>query len=116
MREIKFRAWQRIGTPHMVPWKHHLQNFTFKEFNSGYYEFMQYTGLKDRKGKEIYESDIVAWNTGEKFVVRWFAPHAKFLYRCIKKGYGIDNDAGSHEVEVIGNIYEHSHLLEKAES
>lgn len=71
----------------------------------------EYTGLKDKNSKEIYEGDVVAWNTGEKFVVRWFVPHAKFLYRYIKKGYGIDNDAGSHEVEIIGNIYENPELL-----
>ena len=123
-REIKFRAFDEqmnrmeyFGLGDTVP-------YYYKDEHSSAtrYEVMQYTGLQDQNGKEIYEGDIVEYNTGEKFKVIWTYRNASFEYGLIKKkerqdigirhsnGF-ITNSLGSHEVKVIGNIYEDSHLL-----
>lgn len=65
MREIKFRAWS----------EKHKQMYTgigpFIDQSSGvsdHMPLMRYTGLKDKNGKEIYESDRVRWDGGEYVV------------------------------------------------
>lgn len=67
--------------------------------------WMQYTGLKDRLGKEIYEGDIVEFNYG---VLGKFREEIKF----IDGGFWIKRDDGTNYIpsveyrEIIGNIYE----------
>ena len=62
MREIKFRAWMIAGK-YMKQWDdlEHL-NFWAYANHGGIWELMQYTGLKDKNGKEIYEGDILGLN------------------------------------------------------
>lgn len=125
MREIKFRAWDKerncmrecvtIGctnsdwpTLAREPWN---QNF----INSveGEYELMQYTGLKDKNGKEIYESDIVEC-FGENFEVIY--DNCKFILKGFYCGcFDVPNDAFSEGIgcmEVIGDIYQNPNMLE----
>lgn len=91
------------------------------------YEFMQFTGLKDKNGKEIFEGDIIRWVIfddgwdGERFnlnknrimkegigKVYWALDHYKI--RGCKKTISSLVCFGSKEV--IGNIYENPELLE----
>ena len=78
-------------------------------------ELMQFTGLKDKNGKEIYEDDIVrtykpmasGFGDNNIAIVKWIEYDAKFLFRC--KGLGAQDPTGN--CEVIGNIYENPELI-----
>ena len=113
-REIKFRAWDKkekvMREQGEIYFNHGLPN-TFDIWDS--YELMQYTGLKDRNGKEIYEGDIVNYNkegfhNGLNGFVEWFgsgfyiAKHIP-LFSIVEKF--------KTDIEIIGNIYQNPEIL-----
>ncbi|WP_243280152.1 YopX family protein, partial [Clostridium tertium] len=89
-------------------------------------EIMQYTGLKDKNGKEIYEGDIVKYKVkgSDKTyttVMKFNEDHGAFLfgiYEGVKMPCGKKTRMNKYtrksvgSVEVIGNIYENPGLLE----
>lgn len=74
----------------------------------------QYTGLKDKNGREIYEGDIVRNhrdNSNELLEVLWQKEVPGFRFKRIKRG--LTTVFVAHvDLEVIGNIYEDPELLE----
>ena len=132
MREIKFRAWNEV-LEKMYNWYEFLNTNmknTFIAPESTGMILMQYTGLKDKKGKEIYERDIVKINAhsydfgfekdriGEiRFLEGCFGfykelSEKKYLFNELSTEFGY----GELEYyEVIGNIYENPELLENKE-
>lgn len=105
MREIKFRAWDSKNK------KMKYQENGTRFYDSGGvfpcevieithvhhgWEWMQYTGLKDKNGREIYESDIVMFNGGLK-VIEW-----------VDAGFNI---LSGKEYNIVGNIYEDEELV-----
>jgi len=70
-------------------------------------ELMQYTGLKDKNGKEIYEGDILdgLWEC------YWIDIKAMFAFRKFNNIAAMCGQEFSTTREIIGNIYEHPQLL-----
>ena len=98
-REIKFRAWHlEYGMLYFD-----LDNF-IKDYHNQYGNIMQYTGLKDRNGKEIYEGDIVDYGNSRFMPVEFI--NGTF---CICKNTAMPTLMTLYPV--IGNIYENPELL-----
>jgi len=113
MREIKFRAWDKQNQCWVAPeivekWA----IFTLENTSGVVHKFMQYTGLKDKDGKEIYEEDIVNYSIqGTKqvipSVVEWTNTGFELFFQDTDPYFRLDLES----VEVIGNIYENPELL-----
>lgn len=136
MREIKFRCWD-IENKEMLE----VQELDYADSYDGqpmirttmyndYFDtedmiLMQYTGLKDKNGKEIYEGDII-------YCKQYIGGNC--VEYCIEKGYVCFNDGEfglyrkqgyyqslykfkeyDYEFEVIGNIYDNPELLVEKE-
>lgn len=150
-REIKFRAWDSINSKWLLgydypnlggfsmmgevmafgEWQHVLASFKIEDWDK--IILMQFTGLKDKNGKEIYEGDVIRITAGHptwtksNFKVVFFEgafslccmdgmsgrdkPCSFINYSdlCVENGY---NEDLSSYVEVIGNIYENPELLQ----
>jgi uncharacterized phage protein (TIGR01671 family) len=109
MREIKFRAWDKITRKWIFEGLtiNQIASLSYYEFENKDVEFMQFTGLKDKNGKEIYEGYIINVN-GENICIT-------FEDGCFGV-YGKDNSCALFELDefnIIGNIYENPELLTK---
>ena len=118
MREIKFRAWDKerriMYYPKILGFDYN-GDLIFIDTNneylnhtrdSSFIKLMQYTGIKDKNGKEIYEGDIVLQTvSNKKFIVKYDYDWCGFSpFISCYQGYKV--------YKVIGNIYENPELLE----
>ena len=110
MREIKFRAWD-IEMKVMLDWKDIEEQWRDEGYHpailSGdHYVPMQFTGLHDKNGKEIWEGDIVRHHMFHPTRIKDL--HNFYdICRDIKR-----YDWKPESLEVIGNVYENPELLE----
>ena len=81
---------------------------------------MQSTGLVDKNGKEIFEGDILAFETDDEVInvkIFWDEKHALFMFGSEK--YNEEEplaelvEANTYPFEIIGNVYENPELLEE---
>lgn len=129
MKVLKFRVWDLIGK-RMLQWGD-IMNLPAWEIFPGpeqrAFIVMQYTGLKDMNGKEIYEGDIIdihqTVNGCNLFVITWgdVGISARYLIDSemlreyeydIKELLEVNIGKYEKSVEVVGNIYENDELLE----
>ncbi|ASU12185.1 hypothetical protein BKQ19_05245 [Lacticaseibacillus paracasei] len=124
MREIKFRAWDKENKK--------MAQVSRIDFGPGGIKYLvddsvllEYTGLHDKSGREIYEGDIlkVTSEDGESYVatVKWFGDegYPAFDLAGIPAAWCYESNAlatifesGVETCEVIGNIFENPELLE----
>ena len=123
-REIKFRAWDKrrsqMSEVFGLQWDARgvavdvLDDRDSDNWErSGDFELMQYTGLKDKNGREIYEGDVVTLNSEMRHaaVVKFEDGAFKVVNRNVFEDlYG---SYSSPRAEVIGNIYENPDLLKE---
>jgi uncharacterized phage protein (TIGR01671 family) len=126
MREIKFRG-KRTGTWHYFDltgstgWAKELLNLIGDQESAFVFDtpLEQYTGLKDRNGKEIYEGDIVRSHNGALMgVVIYQAPAFVIKRNARAKTWGefILAPQENQFQEVIGNVHENPELIEQSDT
>ncbi|MGE7890899.1 YopX family protein [Bacillus cereus] len=124
MREIKFRAWdeelkkmysgaQIECRDNLDAWLSYGELAIYRIDDGEYVQLknIQYTGLKDKNGLEIFESDIVKRHDDLLYIVEWHEEDTMFYY---KDSYGDEDDdlrMSAVSFEVVGNIYENPELL-----
>jgi len=126
MREIKFRAWDKSTK------KMYYEGFSisctgqsdsdggvyfsgriFKKYNPLEIEYMQFTGLLDKNGKEIYEGDVMEWVEDPEDYFRGEVVFEEVAFAI--KGQDNLNSLNYDEFVIIGNIYENPELLKENE-
>lgn len=123
-REIKFREWETERKTMVIGEREDYDDsvsFRFEHEEGGERILMQYTGLKDKNGVEIFEGDIVYWESTIMNKNQW-----QGVVKFIGAGFCVQTSGNSRNtpdwlyaatkdetLEIIGNIYENPELLEK---
>jgi len=126
-RVVKFRAWGHLAKEDdyrmffnvSLAWSFNaMMPYTLNDQMICDHSLMQYTGLEDKSGKEIYEGDIVKTtytnhdHNGEIYFqptrLKWSVKHSPFSNQGL-----FVYSRHDYSVEIIGNIHENRELLEK---
>jgi len=115
MREIKFRFWDKeLKKFSELPQKYKIEDINYYTD----YEIIQYTGLKDKNGKEIYEGDVLHAKGFWGIYIVWDKENARFGILntdwVVSQGHIMKMPIFelSSVYEIVGNIYENTELLE----
>lgn len=135
MREIKFRVWDKVESKLFSPvyeaYNGRLLDLSISlsgellrrtlenpcEHQSLFpdrYVVMQFTGWKDKNGNEIYEGDLIMAYKSGPYEVIWQSHSGQWIMQSVKDGRGYRQmayDYAQIDYEIIGNIYQHPHLI-----
>lgn len=113
MRELKFRAWDKIAKQMLLDVQdHRIRKWSFASLiKDSNFILMQFTGLLDCNNKEIYEGDIVKIKNrpligGE---VKYF--HGSFVIGKCNENRALIKNYSKNLIEVVGNIYQEPRML-----
>jgi uncharacterized phage protein (TIGR01671 family) len=112
-REIKFRAWDLDAKDKMYHWEEISRTF-IEHLNHPRVAVMQFTGLTDKNGKEIYEGDLISESNSSPYEVKWQYHSVKWIMQSFEEGRyyrEMHSDYAKNNYEIIGNIYENKELL-----
>lgn len=137
MREYKFRAWDKKYKAMYYNIQYYsdysnLPSYENVDYNSklthikeildigNFYEFlenenfivMQYTGLKDKNGKDVYEGDVLTICNGSINGYKLLEKNRGVIFKDGSFNIPIFDFDSTHYFEVIGNIYDNPELLE----
>ena len=125
MREIKFRAWDKSNK--IILYTGFIINAdgqvaTITNDHDWDLVLMQYTGLKDKNGFEIYEMDIIKYFMGKIAIIKfgdymvngsdYYSNYTKAGFFCEYLNRETSGLTTEKNIEIIGNIYENPELLE----
>lgn len=127
MREIKFRMWNKkekkmydIGVLDFDDKKAYMKgylNYTVSNYMFENIELMQFTGLHDKNGKEIYEGDILPFTMYDLKTEYYYIVFRNGEFEAInKQDTNFIWRSAWKESTVIGNIYENPDLLKGADN
>ncbi len=124
-REIKFRAWDKIcrkmfydgeldnGDIIVIHLDGKIEISDEETYKPKDFILMQYTGIKDKKGKEIYEGDILEFDAKEwgsdktnKSAVEWDGENGEWSCMGVYREW-------SEWCQVIGNVFENPELIKE---
>lgn len=139
-REIKFREWDSVREEfmpgHGLSYSKRAEydnevGFRFEHMESdedwadGHRVLEQFTGLKDKNGKEIYEGDVLyfesVWCVGDEYdpreeehtgFVKYRPDYASYVVNCNGKIYPLEELTSFDGYSVQGNVHENPELLE----
>ncbi|TDM32711.1 hypothetical protein ETI11_01345 [Macrococcoides canis] len=127
----KFRAWDEVIDQMFIPDSIHFDSKGMVDgigskktvFGIEDFELMQSTGLHDKNGKEIFEGDIVKVSQDDEYFISFVKNMIEFdcpgfdvpfpddwNYECNVLSHVMNTE---QNIEIIGNIHEHSELLEE---
>jgi uncharacterized phage protein (TIGR01671 family) len=136
MREIEFKVWckgtdsnKNFNIPRWFDVNDYILNkyytiFDNTEFNE-HFEFLQFTGLKDKEGNKIFEGDIIEYqqsyfNVSPEAEKSWIPKRGVIIYDNNLTAFTIQgkltltgfDGAGRYNFKVIGNIFNNPELIE----
>ncbi len=130
MKNIKFRAWAHgvdtmtffdnviVATGELSEgkaWGMFFPSANGKVYLGGYSNPMQFIGICDKHGKEIYEGDVVEWlvngDVRRKGIVEYVEDSGGYDLKNFSDEYHVCNDWLRGEYEILGNIHENPELL-----
>lgn len=143
MRKFKFRAWQKYHhdmlevlsiefrnnlinsivvkyptrtIPNIINYSTTSEDFYLYECEEPVLELMQYIGLKDRNGKDVYEGDILEIG-GTYYAIEYSEVNGMYtLVDVHGVNYGAVCEFAISRMEIVGNLYENPELLKECDS